>query len=162
MFEGETRLLKDVSQSAFCQCRMHRHHGSVDVFAMPLLERDVTALLPQLHESRAFRRQHYALARNTRKFWSQAGSPRNFNKRPEWLLCRGLLPGIAPSFEKKLNRLSQIGPCGLNVRPLRSDAQFRTSSDVEIVLFGNQRGIAVRHESMVADELRPAQQRYLN
>lgn len=150
-------MLKDVSQRAFCQSGMHRHDSPMDILAVPLLERDMTTLLPQLHKSRALQRSHHTLAGDTRKLRPQAQSPRDFNKRPERLLCRRLSVCVAPSFEKKLNSLSQIGPSGLNVRPLRGNTQFRTSRDVEVVLFGNQRGIAVRHESMVADELERAQ-----
>jgi hypothetical protein len=155
-------LLENVSQRAFCQRGIHRHHGPADILAVPLLERDMTALLSQLHESSAFQRSQYTLAGDTRKLRSQAQSPRDFNKRPEWLLCRRLPVCVAPSFKKKLDRLAQIGPSGLNVRALRGDTQFRASRDVEIVLFGNQRGIAVRHESMVADELEEVQQSHLN
>lgn len=72
-------------------------------------------------------------------------SLRDFDDGPEGSLAiRGRVRG-APSFEVKLDCLAEIGAGGLDVLPLRRNAELWAARDVPFIFFGDQGGKTVIH-----------------
>ena len=148
MFNGETGLAQYVGQSSLGQSLVLRHNCTKIPFRSSLFERNVAALLPQFNESGALEGAYEALSGNTRQLRHLPG---DFDNRPKGLLLGEVILGSAPGFEVKLNRLTEIRPCGLDVFPLRSHIEFRAASHIPVGLFCDQGGKAVGHIQMLME-----------
>jgi hypothetical protein len=76
---------------------------------------------------------------------------RDFNDRPERLFLRGGILGTALSLEIELDGLTEIRSRGFDAFALRRNVEFGTAGDVEVILFGDQCGEAVRHKEMLSE-----------
>ncbi|MCU1341578.1 MAG: hypothetical protein JWN92_1001 [Candidatus Acidoferrum typicum] len=142
MFNSEASLAEYIGQSSFGQSLVLRHNCTKIPFGRSFFQRNVAALLPQFDESSALEGANEALSGNTRQLRHLPG---DFDNRPEGLLLGEVILGSAPGFEVKLNRFTEIRPCGLDVFPLRSHIEFRAASHIQVGLFCDQGGKAVGH-----------------
>src|SRR5260370_37358471 len=81
-FERETALLEDVGESAFGQLRVHGNDCLKGFVVGTFFERNMAALLAQLHEARSFQCAHDALTGDTRQFWHVSGRLRPLSRTP--------------------------------------------------------------------------------
>ena len=148
MLDRKTRLAKNVGQGALSECFVHRHDSSEDFLRSSFLERDVAALLAQFDKSGPLQCADKSLAGNARELRHLS---RDFNDRPEGLFLSGHFLGTAPSLEIDLDGLAEIRSRGFDAFALGRNVEFRTAGDVEVILFGDQCGEAVRHVEMLSE-----------